>query len=328
MDSLSFLIKLPIRSLIILSRLNHHYNSFCLDLLSLKSDKDYLLEFTIITREYYQGILHPNLTIDYLSNHYDVIYNKNIKRYIMKINHHDFIIKNNTITMLYNDNFKNLFNTTYDPITNIHIKQIFNQFSFYNHAPISNHIIYKFIKNYFDRFNIMLKLEHGNFNETLIYNEINNTTSKFKIRGEFININIHINRHRITCYCKSSNYNSLLLDYQYLTIIMKEALYYNNMYYLSNSKNLKTFQHQMEKCQFDHFVKGYLGNYLIQLGKCKNDLYFDQLITKSNVKLDKYCGISYVKNKLLYRCWLLKEICNSIDYDNIMDICQLYRQIL
>ncbi len=325
MDNLSFLSQLSIRLTIILSRLNHRYHDLCLDLLSLKTVHDYLLEFTKIQKIVYEGALHQTLNIDYLYDNYDMIYNIHTQRYHLKIENHCFSIKNNNIVMKNNLDFKTLFNTSFNPISNINIKQVSTRFSMYNTFLIDHYTIYKFIKSFFTDYTILL---YGNDKpeKILKYNYTNQLQSKFELISYqyYSKIYIYIDKYKITFLCKGNNYMSVWIDYKFITNFIKDALYYNNMYCLSNGKNVKYFRHYMEKERFNYFIKGYLGKYL----KClaQNDLLFDQFILHPKVKLNKYC--KYIKDKLLYRFWLIAQTCCPIVNDNMIDICKLYRQLI
>ena len=317
MDSL-ILSKISIRLTIILSRLNHRYHDLCLDLLSLKTTEDYLLEFTNIQERLYEGTLM--LDIDYLDN---IIYNEFTQRYHFQIDNHYFSVKNNKIVMKNNINFQPLFNTPFNPITNIDIKKVSTRFSMYNTFLINHHTIYKFIKTFFRDYTILL---YGDGDKILNYNYNNQLQSKFKIISYqfYSKIYIYIDKYKMIFLCKANNYDTIWIDYQYITNFMKDALYYNNMYYLSNGKNVKYFNHYMKKERFDYFIKGDLGKYLRCL--VHNDLLFDQFILHPKVKLNKYC--KYIKDKLLYRFWLITQVCNSIVNDNILDICKIYRKLI
>lgn len=319
MDSL-ILSTISIRLTIILSRLNHRCHDLCLDLLSVKTAEDYLLEFTKIQERLYEGTLMVD--IDYLYN-YNVVYNEFTQRYHFQIDNHCFSVKNNKIVMKNNIDYQPIFNTPFNPITYIDIKKVSTRFTMYNTFLIDHHTIYKFIKTFFRDYTILL---YGEGDKILNYNYNNQLQSKFKLISYqlYSKIYIYIDKYKMTFLCKGNNYKSIWLDYQYINTFMKEALYYNNMYYLSNSKNVKYFNHYIKKERFDYFIKSYLGKYL----KClvQNDLLFDQLILHPKVKLNKYRH--YVKDKLLYRFWLIAHVCNSIVNDNMLDICKIYRQLI
>jgi hypothetical protein len=176
-----------------------------------------------------------------------------------------------------------------------------------------------------------------NINTHLKYNYQHDLQSELYISGNLFHtpITIKIDKYNITCSTYSHSPLSVRADYEFLTILLKDALMKNNMHYIANLINIKyqdkyitMLKKQLSKYQSTDFIKGHLGNYLKYLGHYKNDITFNYLILDKRVKLDKYVKIDYVKDKILYRFWLISHICKPIVYDNMIDVCKTYRELL
>lgn len=316
--------KLPIRLLIIVSRTNKYYHNICFQLLSLKSVKKFLLAFTKIDKIQYFGRLHDNLSLNYLCHNYNIHYNSILNQYQLTIGKNNFYILDNKIVSPVRHHLKKIFNTPYEPIQNIQIKNIYIHYSFYNFSYINHRVIYKFLIEHFSIDYIYIKSSTDDIDQTLIYNELNFLPSKFRISISSIKIRVH--KYKITCYSKGSTYIGLWLDYQFIANLIQDALFYNNIYYITTFNNIRLFQEYIANYRFYNFTKKYLQEYLVNLDKYSFlkhiDHYFNYLAIHPKVKLNNYYQMNYIKYKLFYRLWLITHI--PIDYDNILDICQIY----
>lgn len=312
MDSLGFLNRASIRSLIILSRVNHHYHSLCKWIILQKLDIQVLAEFTTIKQ------------LDYMK---PVVKNDNL--HIGGFCEFDA-----------NDIIKEL------DFYQIYIEYIKIEFKIHNTYIINHKRIYDALLEFFNQaMNQSVYLIHDknkiiiqkDINKQLEYNYQHGLSSQLYITGDLYNhpICIKIDDHNITCSSSSHSPIGVRADYEHLTMLLKDALMKNNMYYIAiliknKPKNhyLSMLKRQLSKYQSTDFIKGYLGNYLKYLGQYKNDTIFNHLILDKRVKLNKYVRIDYVKDKVLYRFWLISHICQSIDYDNMIDVCKIYRKLL
>jgi hypothetical protein len=311
MDSPGFLDRATIRSLIILSRVNHHYHDLCKVLVIQKHDLEVLAEFTTIKQlDYNLPSLGTGRLLGYCENESDNV--------------------NKIIKLL--------------PLDKIGVEYVNVEFNVHNTYIINHKQIYHALQEYFEkRFNRIIESNHDgmniitaeNINTHLKYNYKHHLPSELYISGNLFNkpIGIKIHKYNITCSTYSHSPLSVRVDYEFLTILLKDALMKNNMYYIANlietkDKYITMLKKQLYKYQSSYFIKGHLGNYLKYLGHYKNDVTFNHLIIDKRVKLDKYVNIDYVKDKILYRFWLISHICKPIVYDNMIDVCKTYRELL
>ncbi len=334
MDALAAVIKsLPIRSLIIMSRVNHVCHLLTHEKLKTISDKKFVKTFMAVDSTVWKGYLDPRITNHYLSptfigpcilkfpDHEIAIYNnrlifdviivckKDKPLYLQSLlNVPNIIINNNSIQLLHQVNMKSNFN-------------IKNKYS------ISSRLLYQYIKHYFPD-GTVIQVENVNqltdINQILNYCDNNELKAKIKIRHDGCIFHLIVNKNKIYCSIKSRSYSLTRINYEHIINMLYDILYHNNMikyYKLNDITQLKT---SVQHYRSSSFIKCHLGGYMSAILKNKQDLYFDHLITDPRVKLNKYKIL--VKDQLIYRCWLLKQWC-IIDYDNLIDIIHYYQLI-
>ncbi len=124
--------------------------------------------------------------------------------------------------------------------------------------------------------------------------------------------NIYID-NGIKCLIFAHNDVNLRLDYEYLMSVLNFALYHNKTKYA----NIDLLKKLLLSDHATRFINTYIGAHMKYILN-KNDLTFDHLATDKRVKLYKYIKIEKLKDKLIYRYWLMCQM--DILKDNRYDI--------
>ena len=135
---------------------------------------------------------------------------------------------------------------------------------------------------------------------------------------------IKVLKNKIRCTITTKNYASTQIDYEHIMNIFHDVLYHNNMIKYFKLNDICQLKKSLQHYRTSSFIQCRLGSYMTNILRNNQYVFFDVLITDSRVKLDKYKTL--VKDKLIYRCWLLKELC-LVEYDNLIDIIHYYQLI-
>lgn len=303
---------LSIQSLIIMSRTNQLYNILTQDRLKSIPDHIYVNSFMKVDSTVYRGTLDHTLTIDYLKTHYDVTpYNTH---HLVKFKNTHIAIFSNHVTICtkgYKIHLKSLFNIDFEPIYNIFQINMKSHFTVKNPHPISFYTIHQYMTEFFPDNSIIQVFQN-----------------RIKIQQP-CRFNILIEKNKIRCFITCDSFSLARINYEFVMNIIKMGLYHNNMDYYARKNKIELLREALKHDRSTYFIKGWLGQYMINILNRKYDEFFDTLVVDKRIMLDKYRKVSLIKNKLVYRFWLLKNICqNKIVNDNVLDIIHDYRLIL
>jgi hypothetical protein len=232
---------------------------------------------------------------------------------LSRINHYYHNVSKNVLDLKTNDEFVHEFLT----ISNFH-DNIYGTFNIKHYYVINHTIIYKHLKHWYDNYSEIYVID-----DNMKYNYNEGLKSTINIKMDYSNLEIKIKKKGIKCLITAYNNATIRIDYEFITNILKEAIFISDMYNPWTIDNLPKLKYLLKQYRSTWFIKYYLSNYIKLIGKHNYHHIFNQLALDKRVDLKKYIKIDYVKDKLIYRCWLIKQLC-KIDYDNMIDICKIY----
>ena len=144
---------------------------------------------------------------------------------------------------------------------------------------------------------------------------------KLKLYNQSFTIYMYILENKIRCSIEACSYTKVKKYYKYIRIIINNILFKNNLDYYIDHYNFKDFSQLLMTYQAHVLIKTNLLGLLIRVGH--NNTVFNHLMTDRRVHIKSYLN-KYILSHLCHRFWLLKQITLNIDYDNFIDICQLY----
>lgn len=337
--------KLPIKSIILLSRVSQFYNLLTVSLLNKIPDRNYVREFLKVKSTVWKAILHPKLTVDYLINHpniiklteYDQYFVLNFDRVYICLYKYHFYYFGSTRSPYLNIGYKSnidlkvLLNIDFNPIKILDQMRIKSYFNINNSYLISCQLVHDYLLDYFPADTIIsvqaiAECDSKIGNDIVKYADDHALEVKIRVKADADYFHLTINKHKISCSIRCKNDQLTRINYEYIMNIIKSSLYHNNMVNAAMTNNIKLLKQYLKHERSLSFIKCYLGQYLLI---SKNDLFFDQFITDNRIKLYRYRNNQYIKPKLLYRFWLIKELgAGKIDHDNIIDVTHYYKLIL
>lgn len=319
--------KLSIQLLIIFSRVSQYHHLLSHQILLTKNNKQYVQEFMKIDAILWSGTLNPKLTINtIIAKENDVFINPYLKRAKQRQNNYSLHFDKVAMGMIGNKvmihvkygesiNYKKLFNVSFQPIYNLQPETVRCHCTIKNDYRISIHLLYKYICGWFTIDTV--RIGTVDIHHNIIY-----------IKHDGCKMNLFIKNNTIIFSISSKNYELVRINYEFLINIIKDILHINNMHHYMIKNDIKSLTSLLTHDRSTDFIKGHLGSYLTNILKRHHDSFFDRLIIDKRVKLEKYIQIVDVKHKILYRFWIIKQICCPLVNDNMLDVCYLYRQLL